>query len=53
MIYHPDWASTPDKARLPFWQQHQLDKGYLTWQEYLDAVKEDEERGKNWHQQQA
>jgi len=23
------------------WQQRQLEKGYLTWQEYMEAVEED------------
>ena len=25
------------------WEQRQLEKGYLTWQEYMEAVEEDKQ----------
>ena len=26
---------------MKLWQQRQADKGYLTWQEYMEAIEED------------
>ena len=28
------------------WERKQKDKGYLTWREYLEAIKEDKEKRK-------
>ena len=32
------------EEKMKIWERKQKDKGYLTWQEYLEAIKEDELR---------
>ena len=44
MPYIPDEQSVKDKDKLKPWERQQLEKGYLTWQEYLEAVKEDSQQ---------